>query len=293
MMGRVRTLRPPDLPRAAALSAAVGWNQTVADWALFLRFGSVRGVDDGEGTPLAATAATLPFGRGVAWISMVLVRPDRRRAGLATAAMCWAVESLRAAETPSVALDATPAGREVYRRLGFRDLWGFRRWAMPMALPPPETGILVRRLREADWPALCALDSEVFGAPREFLLRDFAARLPAAALVAEGPGGRLLGFVFGRDGLRAPQLGPLVATESAAARSLLAAALAALPVPGAEAGGAPRAVIDLCDAQLGIAGWIAAHGAREQRPFTRMALGADPPGGPARRLVAVAGPEFG
>jgi GNAT superfamily N-acetyltransferase len=289
---RVRLLRLPDLPRAAALSALVGWNQTEADWGVFLRSGAVRAVDDGQETAFAATAATLPFGRGVAWVSMVLVRPDRRRAGLATALVDWAVESLRGAGTRCVALDATPDGREVYRRLGFRDLWGFRRWALPAELPA-EAGVPVRPLREADWPALLALDGAAFGAPREFLLRGFAARLPSAALAAEGPGG-LAGFVLARDGLRAPQIGPLVATGVAAARALLAAALAALPGPGAEAGAAPRAVIDLCDAQAEVAAWIAAHGAREQRPFTRMALGADPPGLPgAPPLVAVAGPEFG
>jgi len=76
-----------DLPRAASLSALVGWNQTAADWALFLRHGAVRALEDGDAAALAATAATLPYGREVAWISMVLVRPDRRRQGLATALM--------------------------------------------------------------------------------------------------------------------------------------------------------------------------------------------------------------
>jgi GNAT superfamily N-acetyltransferase len=293
MTDRARPLRPPDLPRAAALSALVGWNQTEADWGVFLRFGAVHAVDDGEEAAFAATAATLPFGRDVAWISMVLVRPDRRRAGLATASMLWAIASLRSAGTACVALDATPDGREVYRRLGFRELWGFRRWSLPAALPAPGSDVSVRSLHEGDWPALLALDGAAFGAPREFLLRDFAARLPSAAFVADGTGGALAGFVLARNGLRAPQVGPLVATGEAA-RALLAAALAALPPAGAGVGAAPRAVIDLCDAQAGIAAWIAARGAREQRPFTRMALGADPPGVPgAAPLVAVAGPEFG
>lgn len=291
MEDHVRPLRPSDLPRAAALSERVGWNQTAADWELFLRFGSVRAVDDGDARALAATAATLPFGRGAAWISMVLVRPDRRRAGLATALMRWAVGSLAAAGTPRVVLDATPAGREVYRRLGFRDLWGFRRWALPASLPATVEGVRVRPLRAADWPALCALDMAAFGAPREFLLRDFAGRLPPAALVAEGPAGGLAGFVLARDGVRVPQIGPLVATEATTTRALLAAALAALPPD--PAGGAHRAVIDVCDAQAGVAAWIAAHGAVEQRPFTRMALGAGSPCGAGPPLVAVAGPEFG
>jgi GNAT superfamily N-acetyltransferase len=296
MTDRVRLLRPPDLPRAAALSALVGWNQTEADWAVFLRSGAVRAVDDGGAAAFAATAATLPFGRDLAWISMVLVRPDRRRAGLATASTRWAVDALRGAGTACVALDASPEGREVYRRFGFRDLWGFRRWSLPAVLPAPGLGVPLRPLREADWPALLALDGAAFGAPREFLLRDFAARLPPAALVADGPGGALAGFVLARDGLRAPQIGPLVATGTAVARALLATALATLPPRGAETGAdVPHAVIDLCDAQAEVAAWIAAHGAREQRPFTRMALGAEPTGGApgAPPVVAVAGPEFG
>jgi GNAT superfamily N-acetyltransferase len=275
------------LPRAAALSALVGWNQTKADWRLFRGHGQVRALDDGHPRALAATAAALPYGPGVAWISMVLVRPDMRRRGLAMALVRWAVESLRAAALPSIALDATPAGREVYRRLGFRDLWGFGRWALPPSLPAGP-GVAVRPLREGDWPALLALDAAAFGAPRAFLLRDFAARLPPAALVAEAPrGGGLAGALLARDGVRGPQLGPLLADDAATARALLAAGLAALPP-----GGGP-AVIDLRDGALGLGDWLAAHGARVQRPFTRMALGdADPPGDPAR-MAAVAGPEFG
>jgi GNAT superfamily N-acetyltransferase len=285
-----RPLHESDLARAAALSALVGWNQTAADWALFLRHGAVRALDDdapGGTAPLAATAAALPYGPGLAWIAMVLVRPDRRRQGLATALMRWAVETLRG--VPCVALDATPAGREVYRRLGFRDAWGFRRWALPDALPA-EAGVALRPLRAADEPAVRALDAAAFGAPRPALLRDFAARMPAAALVATDAADRPHGFALAREGVRTPQIGPVVAPDAATARRLVAAALAALPP--AAAPGLPRAVIDVPDAAVEVVAWVAAQGGTAQRPFTRMALGADPPGDPSR-VAAVAGPEFG
>lgn len=266
-----RPLAPEDLPRAAALSALIGWNQTAADWALFQRHGSGLALDDGQDV-LAATAAVLPFGADLAWISMVLVRPDRRRAGLATSFLRWAVEALHG--TRCAALDATPAGRPVYARLGFRDVWGFRRWSLPAL--PVEPG--ARPLRDADWPAVLALDAAAFGAPREFLLHDFARRAPQAAFVLEDGSG----FALARDGVRGPQIGPVVAQSPDGARALIGTARAALP----------GAVLDLADAQAEVAAWIAAHGATEQRPFTRMALGADPPG-EAARLVAMAGPEFG
>lgn len=278
-----RALTEADLPRAAALSALIGWNQTPDDWAHFLRHGTVR-VLDGAGDALPATAGFIQYGADVAWISMVLVRPDMRRRGLATDFMRWAVDSL--ATTRCAALDATPAGREVYRRLGFDDFFSFRRFGLPDALPTTP-GIAIRPLREADWPALLALDEAGFGPPRGFLLRDFARRLPRAALVAEDASG-LTGFALARDGVRSPQIGPVMARDDATGRALIAAALAALP-PRPEG---PRAVLDLLDARSQIAGWLRAQGAAEQRPFTRMARGVTPPGQEAA-CIAVAGPEFG
>lgn len=259
--------------RAAALSFLIGWNQTPRDWSLFLRDGAVRAIDDGQ-EALAATAAYIRYGGDLAWISMVLVRPDQRRRGHATALMRWAVKALGG--TRCAALDATPAGREVYRQLGFRDLWGFARWSVPQRLPAAPG---IRPLADADWPTLLALDTAAFGAPRPTLLRDFAARLPQAAFIAEDGSG----FALARDGARGPQIGPIVAADDATARALIAAARNTLPGP---------AVIDLPDAQRGLAGWLTQHGAAALRPFTRMALGADVPGDP-KLFAAVAGPEFG
>lgn len=268
-----RPLTDADLPRAAALSRLVGWNQVERDWALFLRHGEGRALDDGQDA-LAATAAVIRYGADLAWISMVLVRPDMRRRGIATTLMRWAVGALGG--TRCAALDATPAGREVYRRLGFRDGWGFARWALPASLPAlPGT----RPLAEADRPALLALDAVAFGAPRAALLHDFAARQPAAAFVARDGAG----FVLARDGARGPQIGPVVAEDDATARALIAAARAALP---------GTVVLDLPDARHGLAGWLRAHGAMPQRTFTRMALGGALPGD-AARIASVAGPEFG
>lgn len=271
-----RPLTSDDLPRAAALSGLVGWNQVAADWAFFLCHGQVRGLDDGQ-EALAATAAVLPYGPDLAWISMVLVRPDRRRQGLATVLLRWALEALHG--TLCIALDATPAGQPVYRRLGFAARWGFTRWTLPATLPA-EPGVTVRPSRDADWPALLALDHAAFGTPRECLLRGLAARKPA--LVAEGPHG-IRGAAWARDGLHGPQLGPVLAADPHVARALLAAGAAALPT---------GTVLDLRDAAPGMADWLAAHGVTPRRPFTRMTLGAPPPGALVG-LVAVAGPEFG
>jgi GNAT superfamily N-acetyltransferase len=267
-----RALTEADLPRAVALSAAIGWNQNAADWRTFLAGGAVRAMDDGHPDILAATAAVLPFGPDLAWISMVLVRPDLRRRGLATTLMGWALEHL--AGTRCIALDASPAGREVYRRLGFADVLAFTRWRLPHAEAAPAHA--VRRLRDADWPALLAQDNIAFGAPRAALLRGFARRLPGACWIAEDG----TGFVLGRDGLHTPQIGPLVADNTATAHALVTTASRAIGGP---------ALLDLSDDAAGL---LDAIGAEKQRPFTRMALGMPPPGC-AAHLIGMAGPEFG
>jgi GNAT superfamily N-acetyltransferase len=270
-----RPLTEDDLPRAVALSAVAGWNQTAADWRVFLREGQVRAIDDGHPDCLAATAAVLPFGPDLAWISMVLVRPDRRRGGLATALMRWAVEAL--AGTRCIALDATPEGREVYRRLGFEDRFGFARWRLGDA---PDGGATpVRALRAEDWPALLAQDATAFGAPREALLRGFANRLPYSAWIAQDGAG----FALGRDGFRLPHIGPVVACSPKVALGLVAAAHHAIGGP---------ALLDLADDKAALAIAIEAAGAQRLRRFTRMTLGAALPGDPAM-LAAMAGPEFG
>lgn len=268
-----RDATPQDLACAAALSARIGWNQLPVDWRVFLDQGAVRVLRDDDAACLAASAAVIPYGADLAWISMVLVRPDRRREGLATALMRWAIDR---AATPCLALDATPAGREVYRRLGFRDVFGFARWSLPHTLPE---GGPVRPLAEADWDWIMALDHAAFGAPRAALLRGFARRLPEAAFVSPDRSG----FVLARDGLHAPQIGPVVARGEAEALSLIAAARAALGT---------SAVIDLADRASAVAASITTAGGERLRPFTRMARGAMPDGNPEQNFV-FAGPEFG
>ncbi|MBU8537290.1 GNAT family N-acetyltransferase [Falsiroseomonas tokyonensis] len=269
----VRAAIAEDLPRAAALSAAIGWNQVAADWAFFLRHGDLRVLEDGAGEALAASAALLPYGEALAWISMVLVRPDQRRRGLASALLRWAMDA-RPGRT--LVLDATPAGRAVYGPLGFVDVFGLARWLLPKDLARPP-GIAVRPLAVADWPELLALDAAAFGADRVPLLRDFEKRLPRAAWVAPG------GYVLARDGRLTPQIGPVVAQDAATALALVAAARAALAQP---------AVLDVPDHATALTQALSAQGGVLQRPFTRMAIGAMPAAQSGKNFV-LAGPEFG
>jgi GNAT superfamily N-acetyltransferase len=271
------------LPGLLALSQAAHWNQNAADWRLMLEIGRGWGVTLEDGS-LAASTLVLPYG-SFAWVSMVLVLPAHRRRGFATQLLRTALAHLASRRLTPI-LDATPAGREVYVQEGFRDTWGFRRFQLKHTIDALERSPQVRALRAADWPALLALDAQAFGASRERLLRSLAARLPEAALVAE-EGGAPAGFLLGRDGREARQIGPLVARSSGAARALLAEALARL---------APPLYIDVVDREPGIAAWLASLGFEFQRPFTRMVhgtQGAAVAPGEAALVYCPAGPELG
>lgn len=272
------------LPACLALSAAAHWNQNAADWQWMLVFGRGYGLSLPDGT-LAATTLTLPYGAEFAWISMVLVHRGHRRQGFASRLLRRALEDLAAAGRLPV-LDATPDGQEIYRREGFLQTWGFTRLALRGPWRPGARagdGVRVRPLKNADWRRIVQLDAPAFGADRTELLRALAGRLSEAALVVERDG-ELQGYLLGRDGREARQLGPLVARDAGAAQALLGAALSRV---------APPLYVDLADREEALRAWLLRGGFAVQRPFTRMVRGEGGAPGDAGLLVCPAGPELG
>lgn len=283
----IRPLTTADLDAAVALSASAQWNQNRADWQTMLQLGQgwgIAGVDDAGREVLAASAVVLPYGTDFAWTSMVLVLPAFQRRGYARQLLRFALAHLGAQGRAAI-LDATPAGHAVYVQEGFADTWGFARYRREAgaALTRRPKGPPTRPLADRDWPAIEALDTPAFGASRLPLLKALAQRRPQAARVVE-EGGRLRGYVLGRDGREAGQIGPLLAEDDGVAIALLAHALHA--EPGA-------LYIDLLDSRRSLLPWLKEAGFVFQRPFTRMVHGTrSAPGDPAT-IVLAAGPELG
>lgn len=265
-------LGPDHLAGCVALSKAANWNQNEADWRLMLELGHGWGLSSLDGR-LVASTLVLPYG-AFAWISMVLVLPEYRRRGYATRLLRVALADLKRRGLTPV-LDATPAGREVYRQEGFRDTWSFKRLHFGDALNISRSDVPSL----ADWPSALSLDKEAFGGDREKLLRTLARRLPHCALALDGDG-----FVLGRDGREARQIGPLVARTQAAAQKLLEAALAGVSAP---------LYVDVVDHAQQLQRWLLARGFVFQRPFTRMVHGAERAPGNEKLVYLVAGPELG
>ncbi len=300
----IRALSESDLPGCLALSRAASWNQNEADWRLMLALGRGWGIaiaagtegaetPAGQGEVLAASVVVIPYpaapglpdggSAGCAWVSMVLVLPQFRRRGLAGRLLRHALAYLREQGSLPV-LDATPDGYPVYIQEGFEPSWGFRRYRRAAVSLDPEAAAAPRSrcIEEQDWPALLALDAPAFGADRSRVLRALAGRLPAAARLVEEDG-RITGYILGRDGVDACQLGPLVTRDAATAQLLIDDVLDRVGGP---------VQVDLADRHLVLLEGLVARGFLLQRPFTRMARGAAAPGDPAP-VVLVAGPELG
>ena len=277
-------LSPADAERGFRLSTEIGWNQVQADWDYMLANGRGVGMTDAAGK-LVASAMALPYGR-FGWVCMVLVAPDWRRNGIATDLMNRVIAALEEDGTVP-GLDATPAGREVYRQLGFVDIYGIQRLIAeaPALRADPPTGIAIRQARETDLAAIAAYDEPVFGAGRAPLLRHLAGRQPARAAVAVS-GDELRGFALAREGRTWTQIGPVHADDERVAKALVVAA--------ADGGAGPRnLLIDALDAHPGLQEWLKASGFAFQRPYIRMIRGRSEGFDDPDRVFALAGPELG
>ena len=282
---REHELGEQHLAGAMALSRAANWNQNEADWRMMLRLGKGFGLSAADDS-LRASTVVLPYEDKFAWMSMVLVAPEFRRLGYASRLLRRALAYLQARQLTPL-LDATPAGHEVYLQEGLRDTWSFQRYSLLEARPvsgwQDVSGLKLRQLADGDWPQILAMDLPAFGASREPLLRALATRLPEAALVARR-GDRVCGYLLGRDGREARQLGPLVAADLPAAQALLSRALGRVTAP---------LYIDIVDRHASLRSWALMQGFAVQRPFTRMVHGAGRAPGDNETVMLVAGPELG
>ena len=244
-----------------------------------------------QGERPVASALALDYGRRFAWICMVLVTADWRGRGIATQ-LLRALISRLATQGLIAGLDATEAGRVVYRPLGFNDIYAISRMvATPGRVVgswrsiAPE-GIVIRPLSIDELDVLVAWDGPVFGAERYGVLAALRQRLPDCAFIARTAAGEIAGYVLGRDGSTATQLGPIMAVNEAVAKTLLVAALA---IPKKSA----TVLIDALDQHQSWLAFLHDLGFVWQRGFSRMLRNYHRPLDAAAKIFAVAGPELG
>jgi len=203
-----------DLAGADDLRRLVGWNQTPDDWRRLLRLepnGCFVAIQDGQ---VVGTVTTTTYGKELAWIGMMLVHPERRRQGIASGLMGQALDYLKNAGVNCVRLDATPAGRPLYEKLGFVEEWNLTRYQRPAQTQPDPTEPKFsggRPLADDDWPIVAELDASAFGASRLALLQSI--REGASAALVWPDQGQIKGWGLLRPGANSDYLGPLACSS--------------------------------------------------------------------------------
>jgi GNAT superfamily N-acetyltransferase len=290
----IDVLTAGDLEAAFALSSTAGWNQLRDDWRMLLQLApssSFAARIDGR---VIGTAIAIDYD-AFGWIAMMLVDQQHRGRGIGARLLEAALDA-----TPShlpVRLDATPLGRPLYEKYGFREETTLTRYVRkaPFANPArvqqsaaESAGVsqnhsVVRQMTCADVDAIAGRDAEVFGGNRRPVL-EWMSRKPGFCYIASAENGSTH-YCLGRGGRLFDEIGPVVAGHAPGAQALVRAALGAAsdrPV-----------ILDAFDAQPAFTAWLAGRGFQPERPLYRMCRGtwAFTPGDLFE--FAILGPEFG
>ena len=276
----LRAMTGADIPAGMRLKEIAGWNQTPADWLRFLESSPGGCFVADLGGRVAGTAATIIYENRFAWIGMVLVDPAFRGRGIGTRLLEKTIEFLDKRGLPAMKLDATPQGKPIYERLGFKSEYEIERWLLRRPSHPPA----LPATRPEALDEVLKLDQQVFGANRSELLRSLASEAPAFALAA-WQDDELKGYAFGRAGSRADHLGPCVAWDEQAAAALLDQFL--------HRSSRNMIFVDRVKPCGLLATLLRTRGFELSRQLTRMFRGPnDFPGRPEMQC-AILGPEFG
>lgn len=270
-----RKMTPADIDAGLILCRNAGWNQLENDWKLFFALspdGACVAVD--ENGKVAGTVATISYEHHFSWIGMVLVDPEKKRQGIGTQLLREALMLLN--KMPTVKLDATPAGREVYLKLGFVDEYQLSRMVLRDQAGLRDSDAINLHEKDFDW--ILNEDKKVFGASRAELLKRMYQNHPELSFAINKHS-----YCFGRKGFNFTQIGPIIAESIDDAEQLVKNALASITGPS---------VIDVMD-NSPFQQWLTSLGFIEQRKLIRMYLGKNAyPGIPSKQF-AILGPEFG
>lgn len=175
----LKPLTHDDLPAIPAMQPP-GWRGVARWFAWYLHNSLCEPVKVEIDSELAAVGASIRF-PGTGWIAHIIVRPEFRRRGIATAIVEHLVAGLRSRGSATISLVATSEGYSVYERLGFVLQATYALMERPPGSDPLQ-GVSSQAVNPAiedahpdDTAAILALDREVSGEERSVLYPGFAA----------------------------------------------------------------------------------------------------------------------
>jgi GNAT superfamily N-acetyltransferase len=257
----VRRLTDADLHRCGELGVSRDWGAEQRKWGLLFEVGEVYGIEDEAGR-LIATAVLTRYGQQFGSISMVLVAQSHERRGLGTRIVRHVLDQ---ASSSTLVLHATPEGRSLYERLGFKPFGSVE--AHVGVFDP--TGARAGRTQPAsaaDLLQLARLDREVYGVHRTALLKrlpNFAERVR----VLRSEEGLITGYgaLWRSEDLAA--IGPVLAPDVAGARDL---------ITDLAEGVEDRLRLDVDAEGDDLSAWACGHGLKPAYTCTHMVLGDGP-----------------
>ena len=265
--GSVIRLTEADLPRCGELGVTRDWGAEQRKWGLLFEVGEVYGIEDADGRLIATTALTR-YGARFATISMVLVAQTHERRGYGTRIMRHVIDQATGA---TLVLHATPEGRPLYEKLGFRAFGAVEAHVGTFDATGTKTGRSQPAAPE-DLLQLARLDREVYGVHRTALLK----RLPRFAeriRVLRDADGLITGYGATWRGETRLNIGPLLAPDFAGARDLVADLL-----DGVE----DELRLDIDAEGDDLSAWACGHGLKPVYTCTHMVLGGPAPMDQAR-----------
>jgi len=280
----LRSIQSSDIEACMLLSTAEGWNQTEDDWKLLVNNPQNTCLLAEDGNQIVGSATAMNYSNVVAWIGMVLVNKSFRGRGISKMLLSDLLNQLHSCR--SVKLDATPAGRPVYEKYGFRDEYVIHRMTnLSMDFfQPIKSEIIAEPILSTDVPEVIALDGLFFGAERSLLVKSLIDEHPEKCWCVKKDG-RITAFALGRRRTRYHHLGPVSASTLEETRVLISHCLLLLV-------GRP-VVLDILSDKKELFDWLESAGFTSQRYFVRMYMGTNPFPGKIENQYLICGPEFG
>ena len=200
-----------DLSAAVELSTIAGWNQTLDDWRMLLDLApeGCFGIDaDGR---LVSTTTIFSYGQQLAWVGMVLTRPEYRGRGFARTLVAHALESADSLGIKTVKLDATQQGQHLYETLGFQAEGSVERWSLAGTSNCCAPGGNFRS------DQILGSDLAAFGTDRSTLLEKLATR--SHVYIGDNS------YLLVRSGRTTAYLGPCIGSDPTSTQALITSML--------------------------------------------------------------------
>jgi len=217
---KLNVLDENDVEGLISLSQSVGWDYDRDEIRTVMSSGKIIGHKNEFGH-LVSSAAIIPYDTHLASIGMVIVHKKFRGRSLGKETTQACIDLVP--EKSSIMLIATPEGKPLYEKMGFKEVGYVQKFICNNYIPSNRLlleGIKAEVFKQGDFEKVVELDTDAYGdSRRKFLVNRI--RQSHQSLVLRDENGRVLGYGISILGPENLVLGPIVAPNNNAATFLI------------------------------------------------------------------------